>query len=146
MSLAHAKAYAATLPKLRGEELARLETWARDSCWRSALAPERRHTIWVAIRERTRSKAMWTRHVLHVLAALSIDTRPLISEAGDWLHLCTIADATEKIQQMEGTNRSNVARQECDVQAKLIDLPSGRTSHGPRNARPPKTTFEIVRG
>ena len=150
-----AKAYRATLPSLNSQQAEALSRWARDNCWRSIVAGDRQQTLWVAIREKRRTKAMWKRHVAQVLNELAIDTRPL--ETRDWLRLCGVEEADGLIRQARAEPTRAVAtraEKPADSEdAKIIEIPGAtrasqrrgqgttRTLGGTNKA----TTFEIVK-
>ncbi len=121
-----AKAYRATLPPLNSQQAEALSRWARDNCWQSIVARDRQQTLWVAIREKRRTKAMWKRHVAQVLNALAIDTRSL--ETRDWLRLCGVEEADGLIRQAHTEPTHAVAtraEKPADWEdAKIIEIPS----------------------
>ena len=146
------KAYHAALPSLSNRQAEALSMWASDNCWRSALARDRRHALWVAIREQKRTKPMWARHVKQVLDVLAIDTRPL--ETGDWLRLCSLEEADTLIKRMcsestraAGSTRTTVPA--ADPETKIIDL-SANTTVARRKGmgattKPKATKIEVLR-
>ena len=81
------KAYITTLPgSYTEDDLHLIESWSFDNCYRAAIVRAAEHAVWVAVREKTRSKGDWLRYVRGVFNALRLDVRPL---AGDgWLALC----------------------------------------------------------
>ncbi len=151
-----AKAYRATLPPLNSQQAEALSRWARDNCWRSIATRDRKQTLWVAISEKKRTKAMWKRHVAQVLNELAIDTRPL--ETRDWLRLCGVEEAYGLIRQARAEPTRAVAtraEKSADDQedAGSIEIPSAsrasrRRGHGATRTRGgtnKATTFEIVK-
>ena len=124
------KAYHAALPSLSNRQAEALSMWASDNCWRSALARDRRHALWVAIREKKRTKPMWARHVKQVLDVLAVDTRPL--ETGDWLRLRSLEEADKLIKRMRSESMPVIASKRATVPAadpetKIIDLSTNTT-------------------
>ena len=70
------KAYMATLPtaSYTEDDLHQIETWSFHNCCRAAiLKTDEDHVVWVAIREKTRSKTDVLRHVRGVFSALKLD-------------------------------------------------------------------------
>ena len=100
------KAYRVTLPASYTEDdLHLIESWAFDNCYRTAIVKtDEDHAVWVAIREKTRSKTDWLRHIRGVFTVLGLDVRPL---AGDgWLALCVENEALEIIAASSTTSRA----------------------------------------
>ena len=103
------------------------------------------HAVWVAIRERTRSKGDWLRHVRGVFIALRLDVRPL---AGDgWLALCVEPEALEIIRAASSTTsraapKADDTAQEDDTRDILMPSARRRVAVGSSRA---ENTFEIVR-
>ena len=92
------KAYMVTLPASYTEEnLGKIESWSFDNCYRAAIVKtDDDHAVWVALREKTRSKCEWLRSVRGVFGALRLEVRPL---AGDgWLALLVEPEALEIIR------------------------------------------------
>ena len=150
-----AKAYRATLPPLNSQQAEALSRWARDNCWRSIVTRDRKQTLWVAIREKRRTKAMWKRHVAQVLNELAIDTRPL--ETRDWLRLCGVVVADGLIRQARAEPTRAVAtraEKPADSEdAKIIEIPGtirasqrrGQGTTRTRGGTNKATAFEIVK-
>lgn len=133
MSLVETKAYRARLPLLSAEQSAQLRRWGEDNCWRSALTDEDAHTTWVAIREKKRSQAAWTRHVKEILKALGA-RRP---DSRNWLELCTVQQARDITRQCPKDEMDD----DDKAEGKVIALRDAKR----RSAKASKTTFEIVR-
>ena len=138
------KAYRVTLPASYTEDdLGKIENWSFENCYRAAiLKTDADHAMWVAIRERTRTKGDWLRHIRGVLGALGL--RPL---AGDgWLALCVENEALEIIR-AAGNTTSRAAPKEDDAQedgTREILMPSARRRAAVGSSRA-GTTFEVVR-
>ncbi len=140
MSLVEAKAYEVLLPPLNTEQSAALERWADDNCWRSVLLHRDAHTVWVALREKRRSQAAWTRHVKEVLAALGVGQL----DQRNWLRLCTVQQAKDTMKQWETMRAGEKQQRQTDAREdKIIALRSGQ----PRGRRTgiPILTVDIVR-
>ena len=116
------KAYAATFPCPSEVQLRRLDSWARDNCWKSTLATKNGRTSWVAIREKTSSAEQWTRHVAKVLGAIGIDPRDLR------LQLCSAEEADKHIIKRMRSESTPVAasmrtaQPVADQETKIIEL------------------------
>ena len=140
------KAYRVILPASYTEdELHLIESWSFDNCFRAAIVKtDEDHAVWVAIREKTRSKFEWQRSVRGVLGALKLDVRPF---AGDgWLALCVENEAFEIIRTV-GITTSRAAPKEDDTtqenDTRDILMPSARRrAAGSLRAG---TSFEIVK-
>ena len=140
------KAYMVTLPASYTEEnLGKIESWSFDNCYRAAVVKtDDDNAVWVAIREKTRSKCEWLRSVRGVLGALRLDVRPL---AGDgWLALLVEPEALEMIR-AAGNTTSRAAPKEDDAQeddTREILMPSARRRAAVGSPRA-GTTFEVVK-
>ena len=140
------KAYMVTLPASYTEEhLGKIESWSSDNCYRAAIVKtDDDHAVWVALREKTRSKCEWLRSVRGVLGALRLDVRPL---AGDgWLALLVEPEALEMIR-AAGNTTSRAAPKEDDAQeddTREILMPSARRRAAVGSSRA-GTTFEVVK-
>ena len=140
------KAYRVTLPlSYTEDELHLIESWSFDNCYRAAiLKTDDDNAVWVAIRERTRTKGDWLRSVRGVFGALRLDVRPL---AGDgWLALCVEPEALEMIR-AAGNTTSRAAPKEDDAQeddTREILMPSARRRAAVGSSRA-GTTFEVVK-
>ena len=142
------KAYMATLPASYTEdELHLIESWSFDNCFRAAIVKtDEDHAMWVAMREKTRSKCEWLRSVRGVLGALRLDVRPL---AGDgWLALCVENEALDIIRTAgrrtcptEPQTRDDTAQ---DTDTRDIEMPSARRRGAVGRTRA-QTSFEIVK-
>ena len=140
------KAYMVTLPASYTEEnLGKIESWSFENCYRAAIVKtDDDHAVWVALREKTRSKCEWLRSVRGVLGALRLDVRPL---AGDgWLALLVEPEALKMIR-AAGNTTSRAAPKEDDAQeddTRDILMPSARRRAAVGSSRA-GTTFEVVK-
>ena len=140
------KAYKVTLPaSYREDDLGKIESWSSDNCYRAAIVKtDDDNAVWVAIREKTRSKCEWLRSVRGVFGALRLDVRPL---AGDgWLALLVEPEALEMIR-AAGNTTSRAAPKEDDAQeddTREILMPSARRRAAVGSSRA-GTTFEVVK-
>ena len=142
------KAYMATLPTVSytEDDLHQIETWSFYNCWRAAIVKtDDDHAVWVAIREKTRSKCEWLRSVRGVLGALRLDVRPLSGDG--WLALCVENEALDIIRVASSTTSSAAPKeddtaQEDDTRAILMPSSRRRAAFGTSRAG---TSFEIVR-
>ena len=140
------KAYKVTLPaSYREDDLGKIESWSFDNCYRAAVVKtDDDNAVWVAIREKTRSKCEWLRSVRGVFGALRLDVRPL---AGDgWLALCVEPEALEMIR-AAGNTTSRAAPKEDDAQeddTREILMPSARRRAAVGSSRA-GTSFEVVK-
>ena len=99
MSRVRSKAYKVKLPlgSYTEDDLRKLERWSLDSCCRAIVQTDGAHVVWVARREKTRTKSEWLRHIRSVFNALRLDAQPL---GGDkWLELYTETEASEIIRE-----------------------------------------------
>ena len=140
------KTYMVTLPASYSEDdLHLIESWSFDNCYRAAIVKtDDDHAVWVALREKTRSKCEWLRSVRGVFGALRLDVRPL---AGDgWLALLVEPEALEMIR-AAGNTTSRAAPKEDDAQeddTREILMPSARRRAAVGSSRA-GTTFEAVK-
>ena len=140
------KAYKVTLPaSYREDDLGKIESWSSDNCYRAAIVKtDDDHAVWVALREKTRSKCEWLRSVRGVFGALRLDVRPL---AGDgWLALLVEPEALEMIR-AAGNTTSRAAPKEDDAQeddTREILMPSARRRAAVGSSRA-GTSFEVVK-
>ena len=79
------KSFAAQLPVLTAAELDRLRVWGAENCSQSVLFRDANSVMWLASRERARSREDFARAVRAVLKKLSIDASSL--RRGRWLAL-----------------------------------------------------------
>ena len=113
MPRVRSKAYRVPLPSSYTEdELHLIESWAFDNCYRAIVKTDEGHAVWVAIRERTRSKSEWLRSVRGLLSALRLDVRPLAGNG--WLALCVESEALEIIR-AAGNKTSRASPKEDDT-------------------------------
>ena len=103
------------------------------------------NAVWVAIREKTRSKCEWLRSVRGVFGALKLDVRPLARHG--WLALCVENEAWEIIR--AASNKTpRAAPKEADTaqedDTRDVLMPSARRRAAVGCARV-STTFEIVK-
>ena len=146
MPRVRSKAYMVTLPASYTEDdLGKIESWSIDNCYHAAVAnTDDDKAVWVAIREKTKSKCEWLRSVRGVFAALRLDVRPL---AGDgWLELCVEPEALEMIR-TASNKTSRAAPKEDDAQeddTREILMPSARRRAAVGSPRA-GTTFEVVK-
>ena len=143
------KAYMVTLPiaSYTDDDLHLIESWSIDNCYRAAIAKtDDDHAVWVALREKTRSKCKWLRSVRGAFNVLRLDVRPL---AGDgWLELCIEPEALEMIR--AASNKTSRAATKEDNTAQEDDtrdilMPSGRRRAAERGKQRTQTSFEIVK-
>ena len=141
------KAYKVTLPaSYREDDLGKIESWSSDNCYRAAIVKtDDDNAVWVAIREKTRSKCEWLRSVRGVFGALRLDARPL---AGDgWLALCVEPEALEIIRAAGNTTSRAAPKEDNTAQeddTRDILMPSARRRAAVGSSRA-GTTFEVVK-
>ena len=140
------KAYKVTLPaNYTEDDIHLIESWSFDNCYRAAIVSMNENRVWVAVREKTRSKCEWLRSVRGVLGALRLDVRPL---AGDgWLALCVENEALDIIRTASSTTsraapKEDDTAQEDDTRDILMPSARRRVAVGSLHAG---TSFEIVR-
>ena len=139
-------AYKVTIPANYTEDDVHLiESWSFDNCFRAAIVRMNENRVWVAIREKTRSKCEWLRSVRGVLGALRLDVQPL---AGDgWLALCVENEALEIIRVASNTT-SRAAPKEDDTahedDTRDILMPGARKRAAIGSSRA-RTSFEMVK-
>ena len=126
-NMQQSKAYVATLPaSISQEQLERLDAWGVRNCWRSAVVRQKNaHTVWIAVREKMRTKEDCARHVVDVLAALGVRRRP---EEQDWLRLLGVDRASGLIEQSRwSTSAAEAASKRAthDDDTKIVDLSTG---------------------
>ena len=140
------KSYKVTLPSgsYTEDDVRQIESWSLDNCCCAAIAKTNgEHVVWVARREKTRSKGEWMRHVRGVFNTLRLNARL----AGDnWLELCAEQEACEIIRNAGGTTRQesrpeNDAAQDGDTRDILMPS-AARAAVRPSRAR---TSVEIVK-
>ena len=141
-------AYRVTLPASYTEDdLQQIENWSLHNCYRAAIVKaDENHNVWVAVRERTRSKGDWLRHVRGVFGALRLDARPLANDG--WLALCVEAEALDMIRAASST-RSRAPPKERDTaqedDTRDILMPSARRRAAVGSTSRTGTAFEIVK-
>ena len=139
------KAYKVTLPaSYREDDLGKIENWSFENCYRAAIVKmDDGRAVWVAVRESTRTKGHWLRHIRGVLGALGL--RPL---AGDgWLALCVENEALEIIRAAGNTTSRAAPKEDNTAQeddTRDILMPSARRRAAVGSSRA-STTFEVVK-
>ena len=78
------KSFRAVLPNLGEEELQRPRAWAADNCSASSVFREGEAVVWLASKDRARSREAFLRSVRHTLRHLGVDVTRL---RGRWLIL-----------------------------------------------------------
>ena len=81
------KSYRAVLPRLRQDEFERLQRWSSANCAVSAIFRDGGPVIWLASKERARSKDAWMRSVRRTLKRFLIDTTSI--KGRNWLALAS---------------------------------------------------------
>ncbi len=90
MEMATSKAWRAVLPRLREDQLASLENWARNNCALHAMMQDDRgRTILLGLDSRPRTAASFARTLRSVYHNRAIDTGSLY---GSWLRLLTVRE------------------------------------------------------
>ena len=121
------KSYRAVLPNIGDEELQRLRTWAADNCSASSVFREGEAVIWLASKDRARSREAFLRSVRATLRRLGVDVSRL---RGRWLILagdCAVApvsfarDAAQAAQETP-TPRQDPAPESVTDGVKIISL------------------------
>ena len=141
------KAYRVTLPASYTQDNPNpIESWSVDNCFCAAIVKtDDHHAVWVAVRENTKSKGGWLRHVRGVFSALRLDVRPLTGDG--WLALCVEPEALEMIHAASNTTSRAAPKEDDATQAdgtRDILMPSGRRRAAVRGKRT-QTSFEIVK-
>jgi len=147
MPRARSNAYRVTLPlSYTEDELHLIESWSFDNCYRAAiLKTDDDNAVWVAIRERTRTKGDWLRSVRGVFGALRLDVRPLAEDG--WLALCVEPEALEMIRATGNTTSRAAPKEDNTAQeddTRDILMPSARRRAAVGSPRA-GTTFEVVK-
>ena len=121
------KSYRAVLPNIGDEELQRLRRWAADNCSASSVFREGEPVIWLASKDRARSREAFLRSVRATLRRLGVDVARL---RGRWLILaddCAVApiiparDEVHAAQDTPTPRQDAVSEMEADG-AKIISL------------------------
>ena len=121
------KSFRAALPNLGEEELQRLRSWAADNCAASSVFREDEAVIWLASRDRTRSREAFLRSVRTTLRHLGVDVSRL---RGRWLTLaedCAVAhsslarNAAQAAQDAPTPRHDAVSEPEAD-DVKIVSL------------------------
>ena len=101
------KAYSISLPgaAYSDHDLRAPGQWSCDNCCRSVVTRVGHNAVWVAEREKRRSKGEWLRHVRGVLSALALNTQPLVGDT--WLALCSEPEARELIEELQASARTH---------------------------------------
>ena len=147
MPRVRSNAYMVTLPASYTEDdLGKIENWSFENCYRAAIVKtDDDNAVWVAIREKTRSKCEWLRSVRGVFGALKLELRPL---AGDgWLALCVENEALEMIRAAGNTTSRAAPKEDNTAQeddTRDILMPSARRRAAVGSSRA-GTTFEVVK-
>ena len=121
------KSYRAVLPNIGDEELQRLRRWAADNCSASSVFREGEAVIWLASKDKARSREAFLRSVRTTLRHLGLDVSRL---RGRWLTLaehCAVAhsslacNAAQAAQNAPTPRHAPVAVPEAD-DVKIISL------------------------
>ena len=83
------KAWRARLPRIREDQLAYLEQWARDNCALHMVFRESAGTVLLGLDARQRTAASFARTLRSAFNKRAIDTRGL---RGHWLRLVTVQE------------------------------------------------------
>ena len=67
------KSFRAILPSISDEEVQRLQAWSAENCAAAAVFREADYVVWLASKERARSREAFLRSVRGVLKRLAID-------------------------------------------------------------------------
>ena len=123
------KAFRCTLPRLTDAQLERLQRWTSENCASGLAFREDGGVVWLACRERAKTKESFLRSAGRTLRILGIDTGTL---RGRWLSL-----AAEEVVHAELAQRPSTAlpasEAECvdelaerpaDDGERLVELPS----------------------
>ena len=124
------KAYVATLPaSISRDVLAKLSAWGQRNCWKSAVDTRSAPAMWIAVREKSRTKDECVRHVAQVLQAIG-DVR---TPTGEWLRLVRVQEAERLIERSRRKPTPAAAATETtiDDDTKIVDLSLG-VSRGAR--------------
>ena len=126
----HSKAFRATLPSLADAQLERLQTWTAENCAAGIAFREGGCVIWLACRERAKTKEAFLRSAGRTLRLLGIDTGEL---RGRWLSLAAeevvhaelaLRPATA-LPAREAERADELAERPADDGERLVVLPSG---------------------
>ena len=121
------KSFRAVLPNLGEEELQRLRMWAADNCSVSSVFREGEAVIWLASKDKARSREAFLRSVRATLRGLGVDVSRL---RGRWLILADVCavvptsfarDVAHTAQDAPTPRRDPVPELEADG-AKVISL------------------------
>ena len=124
------KSYRAVLPNIGDEELQRLRRWAADNCSASSVFREGEAVIWLASKDKARSREAFLRSVRTTLRRLGVDVSRL---RGRWLILagdCAV-DAAQAAQETPTPRQDPVSELEADG-AKIISLGGSSAPKRPR--------------
>ena len=90
MEMATSKAWRAVLPRLREDQLASLEIWARNNCAiHATMQDDRGRTILLGLDSKPRTAASFARTLRSVYHNRAINTSSL---CGSWLRLLTVRE------------------------------------------------------
>ena len=141
------KAYKVTLPaNYTEDDIHLIESWSFDNCYRAAIVIMNENRVWVAIREKTRSKCEWMRSIRGVFTALRLDVRPLSGDG--WLALCVENEALEIIRMASSTTHRAAPKEDDTAQeddTRDILMPSARRRAAVGSSRA-GTIVEVVKG
>lgn len=119
------KSYRAVLPNLGEQELEQLRSWAADNCSASSVYREDQAVVWLASKDRARSREAFLRSVRTTLRRLGVDVSRL---RGRWLILaddCAVQpmarDASHAPHNTPTPRRDPVSELEAD-DIKIIHL------------------------
>ena len=120
--MATSKSFRATLPNMGDAQLTLLQEWTRENCSAGVAFREPDDTVvWLASRERPKTKEAFLRSVRARLESLGIDTRAL---KGRWLAL-----TTESVVSAEAGSRAPA--QASTPRASSLNLPLARGTTEP---------------
>ena len=124
----HSKAFRATLPSLADAQLERLQTWTAENCAAGIAFREGGCVIWLACRERAKTKEAFLRSAGRTLRLLGIDT----GSRGRWLSLAAEEVVHAELALRPGTallareaeRADELAERPADDGERLVELPS----------------------
>ena len=141
-SAACAKAFRAELPPLRRDEVERLARWGEANCSVSVIFESEGRLIWLAAKERLRTRANCMRHVRAVLTRLAVDASRIRGKR--WLSLTSEEYVRRAEEEARGQHELGTTAR-CRPQEEPRSVPADyqEEEDGARTVRLPSAQYAL---